>query len=65
MPAELKIAQDELTAKLGTPVLIRREGDSGKITINFYSQEEFQNIILKLGLADEGTKQSGGHPEQF
>ena len=47
---ELTSWQDELSSKLGAPVSINNTGKGGKITINFYSQEELTNIISQLGL---------------
>lgn len=48
LPVELQQIQDRLSSELGTPVKISRVGDSGKITISFYSQEELQSILHKL-----------------
>lgn len=65
LPPELKMVQEELAARLGAPVLIRRDGESGKITINFYSQEELQNIMNRLGGLRGEAGLSDAHPEQF
>ncbi len=40
--------KEQLEEFLGTKVDLRKEGDSGKITINFYSEEELSSIIEKL-----------------
>lgn len=48
LPPELKMLQEKLSAELGAPVEIRRYGKSGRITINFYSEEELKNIIDRL-----------------
>jgi ParB family chromosome partitioning protein len=46
---ELKIFEEKLSSELGAPVSIHQSGDSGKITISFYSGEELQSILDKLG----------------
>lgn len=40
--------KERLEEFLGTKVDLREEGDKGKITINFYSQEELNAIVMKL-----------------
>ena len=50
---ELKMLQEKLSSELGAPVKIQQEGASGKITINFYSEEELKHIIDKLGGEEE------------
>lgn len=37
--------EDNIQEKLGTKVQIKKQGSSGKITIDFYSEEEFEKII--------------------
>ncbi len=49
IPAELKMLQEKLTSELGAPVEIEKKGERGRITIIFYSPEELQNIVAKLG----------------
>jgi ParB family chromosome partitioning protein len=49
LPPEMRILQDELSSSLGAPVQIQKGAGSGKITISFYSQEELENILRKLG----------------
>lgn len=50
LPPELKMIQERLSAELGTPVSIHKKGEeAGKIEISFYSKEELQNILNKLG----------------
>lgn len=46
---ELKIIQQKLNEKLGAPVEIKSSGESGKITIAFYSEEELVSILQRLG----------------
>jgi ParB family chromosome partitioning protein len=45
---ELKMLQDRLASFLGAPVTINQTGESGRITINFYSREELENILEHL-----------------
>lgn len=53
LPTELKMLQERLSSELGAPVIIDQHGESGKITIRFYSPEELQQIIQKLGKGEE------------
>lgn len=46
---ELVLLEERLSAELGTPVSISKSGESGKITISFYSDEELNHIIERLG----------------
>jgi ParB family chromosome partitioning protein len=46
---DMRFLQERLSAELGAPVKIQQNGNSGKITINFYSEEELQQILNKLG----------------
>ena len=45
---EIKIIEEKLRLTFGTPVKISRDGQNGKIIIEFYSDEELKNIISKL-----------------
>ena len=45
---ELQSLQSKLEETLGTKVQIIDDGSSGKITINYYSPEELNNLISKL-----------------
>ena len=49
LPPEVRAAQDELSASLGAPVQIQQGANAGKITISFYSREELENILRRLG----------------
>ncbi|MCK4592140.1 ParB/RepB/Spo0J family partition protein [Candidatus Parcubacteria bacterium] len=40
--------EDKIQQKLGTKVQIKKRGTSGKITIDFFSEEEFEKIIKIL-----------------
>ncbi|HYE22170.1 MAG TPA: ParB/RepB/Spo0J family partition protein [Verrucomicrobiae bacterium] len=45
---EVAALETELRGKLGTKVKVQKSGDSGKIMIEFYSQEELQGLIDKI-----------------
>ena len=45
---EVKARQEEIQAALGTKVEIKKNGESGQITISFYSNEEFNEIYRRL-----------------
>ncbi len=53
LPPELKMLQEKLSSELGAPVEIRRHGESGRITISFYSEEELKNIVDRLATGEE------------
>lgn len=46
---EVKALQDELSSSLGAPVEISKNANNGKITITFFSEEELEDILRKLG----------------
>ncbi len=46
---EMRALQDELSSSLGAPVQIQKGAANGKITITFFSEEELENILRKLG----------------
>ncbi len=50
---ELLALEEKLTSELGTPVKIVQTEAGGKITILFYSPEELQSILHKLGTKEE------------
>lgn len=43
-----KVEEEMLASRLGTKVAIKKSGDGGKISIDFYSKEELDNIVGKL-----------------
>ena len=47
---DLQVLQERLSSEFGTPVVIRDHGGTGKITISFYSQEEFTELLRKFGI---------------
>jgi ParB family chromosome partitioning protein len=55
---ELMMLEEKLSSTLGAPVRINQIGQSGKITINFYSPEELTSILTHLeNLAHDGESQ--------
>ncbi len=45
---EVAAIENDLRGKLGTKVKVQKSGESGKITIEFFSQEELQNFLEKM-----------------
>lgn len=43
-----KALEDQLREILGAPVKVQKDGASGKVMINFYSEEELRSIIEKI-----------------
>lgn len=50
---EVAALESELRGKLGTKVKVQKTGESGKITIEFFSQEELQNFMEKMSKLDQ------------
>jgi len=50
---ELKMMEEKLSAEFGTPVKIERGAGTGKITITFYSDEELQSILGRMGMQED------------
>jgi ParB family chromosome partitioning protein len=46
---EVQAMQDDLSTSLGAPVTISKNANNGKITITFFSEEELEDILRKLG----------------
>ena len=55
---ETSSMEEQLREVLGTKVKLQKEGDGGKLTINFYSQEELQAIIERLTQIKMATEQT-------
>jgi ParB family chromosome partitioning protein len=54
LPPEVKAMQETLSMSLGAPVEIQQTPtNNGKITITFYSAEELENILKRLGKEDD------------
>lgn len=51
---KLLALETELRGKLGTQVKIQRQGQGGKITIDFFSEEELEEIIHKMSEEQSG-----------
>lgn len=45
---QIKNIEDEFSQALGTKVKIKKSGGGGKVVIEYYSQEELDNILKKL-----------------
>lgn len=45
---EIRDLEERLQEALGTKVTVKKKGNRGKIVIEFYSQEEMENIVGKL-----------------
>jgi ParB family chromosome partitioning protein len=53
VPPEIKMFEDRLASELGAPVSIETKEGSGKITINFFSAEELENIVHRVSGPEE------------
>jgi ParB family transcriptional regulator, chromosome partitioning protein len=51
-PAHLRDIEDRARQRFGTKVQIEHAGGKGKMTIHFYSDDDFQRVLEILGLAD-------------
>jgi ParB family transcriptional regulator, chromosome partitioning protein len=49
LPPEVQAMKDSLSQSLGAPVEIKKGVNTGRISITFYSQEELENILRRLG----------------
>lgn len=49
---ELQAIESELRGKLGTKVRVQKNGDTGRITIDFFSQEELAAFLEKMHKLD-------------
>ncbi len=56
---KLLAMESELRGKLGTQVKIQRQGQGGKITIEFFSEDELSDIIQKM--ASDKAPEDGGY----
>lgn len=50
---ELKILEERLSSELGAPVVIEQHGETGKITIRFFSPEELRGILSRLAKEED------------
>ncbi|MBU1179292.1 ParB/RepB/Spo0J family partition protein [Patescibacteria group bacterium] len=57
---ETQMLQQKLSDALGTRVSVERKGPANKISIEFFSEEELNNFLAKIGAAREN---SGLEPE--
>ena len=49
LPPEIRAMKDSLSQSLGAPIEIKKGVNTGRISITFYSQEELENILRRLG----------------
>lgn len=56
---KLLAMESELRGKLGTQVKIQRQGQGGRITIEFFSEEELAEIVSKM--AAQKAAEDGGY----
>ncbi len=56
---KLMAMESELRIKLGAQVKIQRQGQAGKILIEFYSEEELNDIVHKM--AEKAAEQNSGY----
>jgi ParB family transcriptional regulator, chromosome partitioning protein len=49
LPPEVRALKESLSMSLGAPVEIKKGAHTGKISITFYSPEELENILRRLG----------------
>jgi ParB family chromosome partitioning protein len=53
---KLMAIESELRGKLGAQVKIQRQGRGGKITIDFYSDEDLEEIMNRMAEQHESSK---------
>lgn len=56
---KLMALESELRGRLGTQVKIQRQGGGGKITIEFFSEEELSELVHKI--SSEQASETGGY----
>lgn len=62
---KLMAIETELRSRLGTQVKVQRQGRGGKITIDFFSDEDLQDIVSKLEHPDSGMTNSSHSTPYF
>ncbi len=65
LDAETKTVEEKLSDALGTRVLIEKKGEKGRISIEFFSEEELGNILGRIRslYETENNDNSGGSEE--
>ena len=53
---EIKTLEDKLREALGSRVSIEKKGSGGKISIEFFSNEEFNGILAKFTSGDTNRR---------
>lgn len=62
---KLMAIETELRSRLGTQVKVQRQGRGGRITIDFFSDEDLQDIVSKLEHSDSGMINSSNPTPYF
>lgn len=62
---EVSDLKDQLETFFGAPVTIKKQGESGRIVIEFYSPEELRGIALKLAKSTESHELDSGYSDEF
>ncbi len=64
LDAETKIVEEKLSDALGTRVLIEKKGEKGRISIEFFSDEELGNLLGRIrSLYEKENPESSDFPE--
>lgn len=58
---KLMAIESELRGKLGAQVKIQRQGRGGKITIDFYSDEDLEEIMNRMAEQQQNSQNNGGN----
>ncbi len=62
---ELKDLEEKLANALGTRVSIEKKGEGGRISIDFFSAQELQNLLSKLGESEISLENKLLPPEEM
>lgn len=57
--------KEQLETFFGAPVTIKKQGESGKIVIDFFSPEELRGIALKLAKSTDSDELGGDYGDEF
>ena len=55
-PARVREAEEILSAALGSPVVVKRQGAKGTISISFFGPEDLERLIEIISGNNQGTK---------
>lgn len=62
---EVTDLREQLETFFGAPVTIRKQGESGRIVIEFYSPEELRGIAMKLAKSTDSEESDQGYLDEF